>query len=488
MKTNNKTFFKRMLGAHSGLGLAVSVLMYIICLTGTIAVFFQEFERWEQPAVAEYNFLPATAMANAVDNFYREVDSHEKPLYVVLPTESLPRAHVSDGEHEWWLNVDGSLSEEVASHWTHLLTQLHVNLHIPNNIGLVIVGILGVILTALIVSGLFAHVRILKDAFRLRWGGTGQQQQIDLHNRLSVWALPFHFVIAVTGAFFGVVGLLIFAATSIYYQGDQQALINDVYGGDPVITAHSNQINFEQALKNLTEIAPAAKPIYAVIQKPKTDMQYLEIAAEFSDRLIYSEMYRFDATGKYLDHQGFSDGPISRQVIYSVYRIHFGSFGGYLVKIAYIVLGLSLTVVCVTGINIWLNKRGLVNWINYAWSAFVWGVPLALTASAISAILIEQSELFAFISTLVVAVSWSLHRKHVNQINRTLIRLLLLALILLLSTYATVHSQYILTSAAMIINGFIMAWSIICLGFERYYCNRLALEEVAVEKTKVSIA
>ncbi|WDE10246.1 PepSY-associated TM helix domain-containing protein [Thalassomonas haliotis] len=488
MKTNNKTFFKRMLGAHSGLGLAVSVLMYIICLTGTIAVFFQEFERWEQPEIAEYQRLPATAMTNAVNHFYREVDSHEKPLYIVLPTEALPRAHVSDGEHEWWLNVDGSLAEKVASHWTHLLTQLHINLHIPNNVGLVIVGILGVMLTALIISGLFAHVRILKDAFRLRWGGTGQQQQIDLHNRLSVWALPFHLVIAVTGAFFGVVGLLIFAATSLYYQGDQQALIDDVYGGDPVIAAHNNHINFEQALKNLTEIAPAAKPIYAVIQKPKTDTQYLEIAAEFSDRLIYSEVYRFDATGKYINHQGFSDGPVSRQAIYSVYRIHFGSFGGYLVKMAYIVLGLSLTVVCVTGINIWLNKRGLVNWINYAWSAFVWGVPLALTTSAISAILLTQSELFAFITTLVVALAWSLRQKHVKQINQTLIRLLLLALVLLLSTYAIVHSQYLLTSAAMIINGFIMAWFILCLGFERYYCHRLVLDEVAVEKTKVSIA
>ena len=489
MKTNNKNFFKRMLGAHSGLGLAVSVLLYVICLTGTIAVFFQEFERWEQPQVAEYSQLPATAMTKAMNNFYRQVDSHKEPLYIVLPTESLPRAHISDGEHEWWLNSDGSLSNKVASNWTHLLTELHINLHIPNSIGLFIVGFLGVILTALILSGLFAHVRILKDAFRLRWGGTGQQQQIDLHNRLSVWALPFHLVIAITGAFFGVVGLLIVTATSIHYQGDQQALINDIYGSDPIIKTHNyNQLNFEQAFKNLAEIAPNAEPLYAVVQKPKTNTQYLEIAAMLPDRLIYSEMYRFDTQGNYLDHQGFSDGPVSRQLIYSVYRIHFGSFGGYLVKIAYVLLGLSLTVVCVTGINIWLNKRGGENWLNYSWSAFVWGIPLALTVAALSGLLIKETELLSFIITLVSMIAWSLHRKQLNVINQTLIRLILLALTLLLATYAVVYSQYIFTPAAMIINGFILAWLAVCLSLERYYAKRLTLARETIEQANLAMA
>jgi len=477
-----------MLGAHSALGLAVSVLMYVICLSGTIAVFFQEFERWEQPQVAEYNSLPAAAMTIAIDEFYQHIDSHEKPLYIVLPTASLPRAHISDGEHEWWLNIDGTLSEKVASHWTHFLTELHTNLHIPNSIGLFIVGILGVILTALILSGLFAHVRILKDAFRLRWGGTGQQQQIDLHNRLSVWALPFHLVIAVTGAFFGVVGLLIVTATSMHYQGDKQALISDIYGSDPIIKAHDNQLNIKQAFSNLAELAPNAEPIYAVIQQPKTNKQYLEIAATLPNRLIYSEMYRFDAKGNYLDHQGFSDGPISQQVIYSVYRIHFGSFGGYLVKISYVLLGLSLTIVCVTGINIWLNKRGCENWVNYSWSAFVWGIPLALILAATSEILIKESALICFTISLISVLAWSLHNKQVNLINQTLVRLISIMLIILLSTYTLVYRPYIFTSAAMIINNFILAWLMICLAFERYYTKRIKLGTGAIAETNTAIA
>jgi uncharacterized iron-regulated membrane protein len=38
------------LSGHSVLGLAISALIYLICLSGTIVVFAQELERWEQPA------------------------------------------------------------------------------------------------------------------------------------------------------------------------------------------------------------------------------------------------------------------------------------------------------------------------------------------------------------------------------------------------------------------------------------------------------
>ena len=468
----NTNFFKRMLSAHSGIGLAVGVLMYVICLTGTVAVFFQEFERWEQPQIEEFSTLAPITMPRASQEFYALHPESTKPLYFVLPTQALPRAHISDGDHEYWLNKDGTISESVNSPWTKLLTKLHVYLHLPEQLGLVIVGILGVMLTALILSGLFAHSRILKDAFRLRWGGTGQQQQIDIHNRLSVWAMPFHLVIAVTGAFFGIVGLLILSATSIYYQGDRDALIADVYGGDPQIAAHQNEIDFKRSFTELTNVAPKAKPIYAVIQNPKTERSYLEIAATLPERLIYSEIYRFDVNGNYINHQGFSDGPISRQVVYSVYRIHFGHFGGYPIKIAYVLLGLSLTVVCVTGINIWLNRRKHEDNINYLWAALVWGTPLALTNSAIASLIKPNFELMMFLVTLVFTSAWALNNKKIITINRNLVGFNALAIVVLITIYSAKYTNYLLQPATFIINVFVFAWFILCIGFLAYYRNR----------------
>lgn len=469
MKIFNKDFFKRMLAAHSGIGLAVSVLMYLVCITGTVAVFYPEFERWEQPQVQEYSALPSTVLNDATKAFYQASPKSEKPLYIVMPTNELPRAHISDGETEFWLNQDGSLSEAVESHWTHLLTELHVNLYLPQQLGLVIVGILGVMMTALIISGVLAHHRILKDAFRLRWGGTGQQQQIDLHNRLSVWALPFHFVIAVTGAFFGIVGLLIVSATELHYNGDRDALIADIYGTDPKVTEQAPVIDYVKAFESLAQVAPQATPIYTVVQSPNTTSQYLEIAATLPNRLIYSEIYRFSAAGEYLDHQGFSDGPTFRQVVYSVYRIHFGHFGGYPTKIAYVLLGLALTIVCVSGINIWLNRRGKDTWLNHAWVGFVWGIPLALTVSAISSLVIAHSGAGSFLLVLCTAIAYCCSIKSTVLSNYRLVIVLALALIALIVVHVSMFSNVAFTGASLVINSFICFWLIITAGFVRYY-------------------
>jgi uncharacterized iron-regulated membrane protein len=42
------------LNAHSWVGVFLSVLLFLVCLSGTIAVFHLEFERWEQPHIPEF--------------------------------------------------------------------------------------------------------------------------------------------------------------------------------------------------------------------------------------------------------------------------------------------------------------------------------------------------------------------------------------------------------------------------------------------------
>jgi len=44
---------KSALKSHAWLGLAVSVLMYWVCFSGTLSVFSQELLRWEQPHIAD---------------------------------------------------------------------------------------------------------------------------------------------------------------------------------------------------------------------------------------------------------------------------------------------------------------------------------------------------------------------------------------------------------------------------------------------------
>ncbi|KZX58101.1 hypothetical protein A3709_18690 [Halioglobus sp. HI00S01] len=444
----NPELVKRSLDAHSAIGLVVGVLMYLICLTGTLAALAEGFERWEQPAIPELERMAPDAIATAMENFQSDVEAQPEALWVVLPTEQIPRVHVAGTDQEFWTDPEGKLLEPPTENWTHMLRELHLSLHLPHTPGLIIVSAAGAMLVALIISGLLAHPRLFKDAFKLRLGGSRRLEQADIHNRLSVWGLPFHLMIAVTGAFYGLVGILVYSAAAAWYDGDPEAMFDAVYGADPVIQAQITALQPAEAMRQLQARHPDVSPIYLVAHKAGTEAQFMEIAASVPGRLAYSEIYRFDAQGNYLGDQGLTNGPGGRQFLYSLYRIHFGYFGGWPTRIAWLCLGLMLTAVSVTGVNIWLAKRGIDDWIPRAWNGFVWGAPLALALSALGAVLMALPALPLFLATLAVTLLASLRRIDTRHMARLLQGLTALTLAVLgaghLAIYAPAeHGHYL---------------------------------------------
>jgi len=311
---------KASLDAHSIIGLCAGGLLYLICLTGTLAVFADYFERWEQPLVTEFTDYDGQTITTAIEGYRQRTGQFADSLHVVLPSESQPRMHISGDHKEWYLQADGSLGEPVREGWTHMLRELHYYLHLPKTIGSLITGTLGALLVALIISGIVAHPRIFKDAFSLRLGGTRRLEQADIHNRLSVWGLPFHLMMGITGAFFGLVGPLIFVSAAAFYASDRHALIDDIYGADPVLDAPVVALDIARILDTQKQRFPQAQPIFIVAQKLGTAQQFIEIGATLPGRLIYAEMYRYSVDGQYIDTQGLADGPLGRQALYSVYR------------------------------------------------------------------------------------------------------------------------------------------------------------------------
>ncbi|MFZ5493641.1 MAG: PepSY-associated TM helix domain-containing protein [Pseudomonadota bacterium] len=378
---------KRLRRAHSALGLALAGLLYVICLSGTLAVFHEEFERWEQPQVTESLTYSAPQIVRAVDRFRAELATPPDKLYVVLPTTSLPRMHLSADGHERYVAPDGRLDVAPADGWTHMLVHLHNQLLLPETVGIIITGSIGALLCALILNGLLSHPDLIKNLFRWRRDRSDALRHTDLHNRLGVWGSPFFLMFGLTGAFFGLIGVLVTAGAERWFDGDREAVIASVYGADIQVAAAPPRIDYQRALRELARLAPNATPIYLMIQSPGTDRQFLEIGATLPGRLIYSEIYRFDASGAPLGYQGLSDGPLARQIAYSVYRLHFGHFGGWASKLLYGALGLALAWVCVSGVNIWLARRDHRGVVNDLWDGLVWGFPIALAASAVAALL-----------------------------------------------------------------------------------------------------
>ncbi len=311
--------------------------------------------------------------------------SEETPsthLYINFPRPDLPRTIITTDTQAFFANEDGSVGPREHFPWTQFLLDLHYYLHLPQVLGLTVVGALGAFLIAMSISGFMAHPRVFRDAFTLR-RGAGLLPMVDLHNRLSVWTSPFHVSNALTGALLGLASVLAFTIAAFNFNGDLEQVFSPVFGQEPPqIEGKAPIADIAGPLKYMAKNFPDQPPTYFILHDPGTAGQHTNVIAKHTDRLIFGDYYNFNARGDYQGNVGISDGTIGQQLIGSVYNIHFGNWGGLPVKVAYAIFGVLLSVIVASGLRIYFlrrNQKGLhAPKLESAWEGLLWGAPLVL--------------------------------------------------------------------------------------------------------------
>ena len=146
--------------------------MYLICFTGTLAVFYLEIERLEQPVAEEYAAISPKVVEQSFNHWLQNHPEITEHMYIVFPSASLPRVKFASEKEGVYVDQNGVVGNKAYDDYSHLITGLHINLHLPQTIGIIIVSALGAMLCGLVVSGFLAHPRIFKDAFQLRLNGS----------------------------------------------------------------------------------------------------------------------------------------------------------------------------------------------------------------------------------------------------------------------------------------------------------------------------
>ncbi len=153
-------------------------------LHGTLSVLVDELKIVEQPAPAAAQLHPGM-----LDDAVAAVLAREPSppaLYAVASTTPRQRLTVTAYgpglERGFLAGPQRSIVPEQTP-FADFVTDLHMTLTAPEPWGSVIVGITGAALLALIISGVLAHPRIFRDAFRLRLNGSRRLHEAELHNR-----------------------------------------------------------------------------------------------------------------------------------------------------------------------------------------------------------------------------------------------------------------------------------------------------------------
>lgn len=407
-------FVRAMLAGHSSLGLVFAALCYMLCVTGTVAVLSTELRRWEQPGPPEYTALAPGALDRAADQALAVAgDKEPHAVTVYLPIEDRPRAIVwlsGEGlDRGWFVDREGRIAQPDEPYWNHFVADLHAHLHIEGKAGYILVGVAGVAMLGLAISGLLAHPRIFRDAFRLRWGGSRRLQEADLHNRLSVWGLPFNVIVSATGAYIGLVSSLLLILGAVAPGSDAAEAGKTVRA--PQVAEDNRpapRLSLEAAVAQAERLGPGQRPFSITLEHPGTMGQHLEIYSAVPKRVVWGELYAAGPNGV-LKRIGWASGDFGVQLYASSYRLHFGNFAGLPVKVLYVVLGFALSAVTAGGVSIWIARRRdqgrpAPRW-ERIWLATAWGQLAALPLCAVDRFAFDREPVAAYV--LVQAAAWA---------------------------------------------------------------------------------
>jgi len=368
----------RVFSLHSWTGISVGLYIYIVSFTGCLALFDHEIHTWEDPAkrlpMAEkpipfhhilLEWIEEESQSKGTEKFIDFVgvqypDPHE-PYYgarLSLKEEGKDTEFVD----RRWNSTTGEVLPSRGEGLGTWLLDFHRDLMWPEalggrTVGRTLVGIAGIILMLSIVTGVVSHRKILRESFSLRYTRGVRVRWRDTHNIFGVWGLPFHIMIAFTGAFLGVVAIMLPILGSLVAKGDTDALMEAL---DLVPAAPSGEqavmFSVDKAFQ-IEQMSDGRKPWLIFISNWGNSNAEYQLHYEPEGQLKITEPRTINGvTGEPLPLTGFSVDSTTNRVFAAITPLHYATYGGFALKLLYFVLGIALCVMTIMGIMIWLER------------------------------------------------------------------------------------------------------------------------------------
>ncbi|MEL7317101.1 MAG: PepSY-associated TM helix domain-containing protein [Pseudomonadota bacterium] len=366
----------RIYDLHSWTGVCLGIMMFFVCFTGSVALFHHEFEPWEDEVRRGEITANPIPIHDKVEELVARADGKFEPNFVNIGVPHGAHGHYDlfvggpDANKEFQsieARISATTGEELPYREegaNRLLYDLHRDLSWPDalggrQVGRIIVGLVGIAFLLLILTGIVAHTKITKELFTLRYLKSVRLKWQDSHKVMGLWTLPFAAMIALTGAFLGVVALLLPLMAFVTMKGDQEALIAELGLEQPT------RAGISAPMIPVDEIGPRIHPetgnevnfIRYTNWGDQNAQAILSYKAE--QRLLYSDTLTMSAvTGEQQADQDLflTNGPFA-YVLATFSPLHYGTYGGITLKLIYFVLGMGIAVMSALGNMMWLERR-----------------------------------------------------------------------------------------------------------------------------------
>ena len=370
-KKKGYTFRKFINDVHLWIGVGSSLVLFLVCLSGTIYTFRHEIEELVEP-----------------EKFHVEASGSKAPVAdLIAATQQTSQGKVTrvswydDASKPFELQVSKSkedkrgetfyvnpYSNEVigtgkgpTSKFFMFWFKMHRWLLMDESIGRPIVGIATLLFVILTLTGLFLwfpkkykNWKSLEPGFKIKFSAKWKRINHDLHNALGFYSFLIVLIMALTGLNW---------SFEWYKDGMSDVLGAKVFGqrgekpmpSTPVASAEKLSVEKIIEIGN-KEFQYSGKSVLGMPKGPDGSYEFKKLNAdnlnkESSDKIVIDQY-----SGAILKRELYADKSIGQKIASQIRSIHTGEIYGLFSKIIYFIACLIATSLPVTGIFIWLNK------------------------------------------------------------------------------------------------------------------------------------
>jgi uncharacterized iron-regulated membrane protein len=342
---------------HLWLGLGAGLIVFIVSITGCLYVFEEEIRDATQNnrLYVPVQQRPFTGLKKIIEVFEKTVPGEK--IQIIQLTESQPNATVelSTKKKSYFFSpYTAGLVYEGRQDWLHTVEEIHTTLLLGES-GKFIQRWAVVIFVIMLITGWVLwfpkQVRHLKQALKIKWGGSFKRVNHDLHSVLGFYASWILIVISCSG---------------LYFAFKEVKTAASFFTGSPLKDGKEVAAVKEPLIKPISE---RYDHIYrtAALKYPGAEFSSMSIRKTGELRLRMTYPYRwsrkqntffYDATtGQLLRAKLYKEFNGADLIEATNYDLHTGRLFGLFGKIVACIAALISASLPVTGFVIWLNRK-----------------------------------------------------------------------------------------------------------------------------------
>lgn len=350
---NKDTLFK----IHGWVGMKLSILLFVVCFSGTLAVLSHEMDWLFNPdmrATPSKDYASWNRIVSNIETAFPggKITYWQRAREPYL-TDLIYVVQEGDLKYTFANPYTGEVQGSADVTFQRFFRDLHYYLFIPNQIGHFIVLFFGFVLLISLLTGMFYYQDWYKKLFVLKIGKGSRVFYSSLHKLVGAWSIPFMLLISATGIWYFIERADLAHVSD--HMDEERPSITEAALAQYDTTA---RIDYDRCVAIAQQTIPGLK--VKGIQVPANPRQAVYLSGTSEVPLV-----RYRANRVYINPYTYEVMKVQRAEEINTITwlndiadpLHFGYWGGLLTKLIWFVLGLGLSSLILTGPWLYLKKR-----------------------------------------------------------------------------------------------------------------------------------